>query len=119
MRNAIDVLEERGFIKQISHPDELYKMLGSESISFYIGFDPTADSLHIGHYVALMAMAHMQQCGHRPIAPLGGGTTMIGDPSGKTDMRRMMTQAEIQSNADHFQAQMARLLDFGPGKAVI
>ncbi|MDD3920319.1 MAG: tyrosine--tRNA ligase [Eubacteriales bacterium] len=119
MRNAIDVLEERGFIKQISHPEELYKMLGSESISFYIGFDPTADSLHIGHYVALMAMAHMQQCGHRPIALLGGGTTMIGDPSGKTDMRRMMTQAEIQSNADHFQAQMARLLDFGPGKAVI
>lgn len=119
MRNAIDVLEERGFIRQISHPEELYKLIGSESISFYIGFDPTADSLHIGHYVALMAMAHMQQNGHRPIALLGGGTTMIGDPSGKTDMRRMMTPEEIQNNADHFQVQMSRLLDFGPGKAII
>ena len=99
MRNAYDVLEERGFIKQASHPEELRELLGKESITFYIGFDPTADSLHVGHYVALMAMAHMQRAGHRPIALLGGGTTMIGDPSGKTDMRRMMTQEEIQENA--------------------
>ena len=119
MRNAIDVLEERGFIKQMSHPEELYKMMDEGPISFYIGFDPTADSLHIGHYVALMAMAHMQRCGNRPIALLGGGTTMIGDPSGKTDMRRMMSREEIQHNAERFQAQMSRLVDFGEGKAVI
>ncbi len=119
MRNAFDVLEERGFIKQASHPEELRELMGKERITFYIGFDPTADSLHVGHYVALMAMAHMQRAGHRPIALLGGGTTMIGDPSGKTDMRRMMTQEEIQSNADKFQTQMSRLLDFGEGKAII
>ncbi len=119
MRNAYDVLEERGFIKQASHPEELRELLGKESVTFYIGFDPTADSLHVGHYVALMAMAHMQRAGHRPIALLGGGTTMIGDPSGKTDMRRMMTQEEIQENARKFQAQMSRLLDFGEGKAVV
>lgn len=119
MRNAYDVLEERGFIKQASHPEELRELLGKESVTFYIGFDPTADSLHVGHYVALMAMAHMQRAGHRPIALLGGGTTMIGDPSGKTDMRRMMTQEEIQENARKFQAQMSRLLDFGEGKAIV
>ncbi len=119
MKNAMDVLEERGFIKQTSHPEDLHELLDRESITFYIGFDPTADSLHVGHYVALMAMAHMQRCGHRPIALLGGGTTMIGDPSGKTDMRRMMTQAEIQNNADRFQAQMSRVLDFSDGKALI
>ena len=114
-RNAFDVLEERGFIKQASHPEELRELMGKEPITFYIGFDPTADSLHVGHYVALMSMAHMQRCGHKPIALLGGGTTMIGDPSGKTDMRRMMTQEIIQQNADNFQAQMSRVLDFGEG----
>ncbi|MDL2258065.1 tyrosine--tRNA ligase [Eubacteriales bacterium OttesenSCG-928-K08] len=118
-RNAFDVLDERGFIKQVSHPEELRELMGKEPITFYIGFDPTADSLHIGHYVALMSMAHMQRCGHRPIALLGGGTTMIGDPSGKTDMRRMMTKEEINHNADRFQAQMSRVLDFGEGGALI
>jgi len=118
MKNAFDVLEERGFIKQVSHP-ELRDLMAKERITFYIGFDPTADSLHVGHYVQLMAMAHMQRAGHRPIALLGGGTTMIGDPSGKTDMRRMMTQEEIAHNAARFQAQMSRLLDFGEGKAVL
>jgi len=117
MRNAIDVLEERGFIKQMSHPEELYKRMGEGPITFYIGFDPTADSLHIGHYVALMAMAHMQQCGNKPIALLGAGTAMIGDPSGKTDMRRMMTQEQLQYNASCFQKQMARLLKFGDGQS--
>ncbi|MDL2235068.1 tyrosine--tRNA ligase [Christensenellaceae bacterium OttesenSCG-928-L17] len=112
-QNAFDVLEGRGFIKQVSHPEDLRELLGKEPISFYIGFDPTADSLHIGHYVALMSMAHMQRCGHRPIVLLGGGTTMIGDPSGKTDMRRLMTQETIQYNADRFQRQMARVLEFG------
>jgi tyrosyl-tRNA synthetase len=120
-RNAFDVLSERGFIKQVSHPEELRELLGREKITFYIGYDPTADSLHIGHYVALMSMAHMQRCGHRPIVLLGGGTTMIGDPSGKTDMRRMMTQEEIQHNANQFQKQMSRVLDFdeGENKAIV
>lgn len=117
--NAFDVLDERGFIKQVSHLEELRELMGKESITFYIGFDPTADSLHVGHYVQLMAMAHMQRAGHRPIALLGGGTTMIGDPSGKTDMRRMMTQEEIHSNAMRFQAQMSRVLDFTDGKALL
>lgn len=118
-RNVYDVLEERGFLKQCSHPEELRELLGKEKITFYIGFDPTADSLHIGHYVALMTMAHMQRAGHRPIVLLGGGTAMIGDPSGKTDMRRMMSNEEIDHNASCFQAQMSRLIDFSDGKAIV
>lgn len=119
MTNVYDVLEERGFLKQCSHPEELRELLGREKITFYIGFDPTADSLHIGHYVALMTMAHMQRAGHRPIVLLGGGTAMIGDPSGKTDMRRMMSNEEIDHNAACFQAQMSRLIDFSDGKALV
>ena len=118
-RNVYDVLEERGFLKQCSHPEELRDLLGREKVTFYIGFDPTADSLHIGHYVALMTMAHMQRAGHRPIVLLGGGTAMIGDPSGKTDMRRMMSNEEIDHNAACFQKQMARLIDFSDGKALV
>ncbi len=118
-RNVYDVLEERGFVKQCSHPEELRELLGREKVTFYIGFDPTADSLHIGHYVALMSMAHMQRAGHRPIVLLGGGTAMIGDPSGKTDMRRMMTNEEIDHNASCFQKQMERLIDFSDGKALV
>ena len=118
-RNVYDVLEERGFLKQCSHPEELRELLGREKVTFYIGFDPTADSLHIGHYVALMTMAHMQRAGHRPIVLLGGGTAMIGDPSGKTYMRRMMTNDEIDHNAACFQKQMARLLDFSEGRALV
>ena len=118
-RNIYDILTERGFVKQCSHPEELRELLGREKVTFYIGFDPTADSLHIGHYVALMTMAHMQRAGHRPIALLGGGTACIGDPSGKTDMRRMMTNEEIDHNAACFQAQMSRLVDFSDGKALI
>ena len=95
MRNAYDILEERGLVKQCSHPEELRELMGKEKLTFYIGFDPTADSLHIGHYVALMTMAHMQRAGHRPIVLLGGGTAHIGDPSGKTDMRRMMTTEAV------------------------
>ena len=95
MQNVYDTLAERGFLKQCSHPEELRELLGREKVTFYIGFDPTADSLHIGHYVALMTMAHMQRAGHRPIVLLGGGTAMIGDPSGKSDMRRMMTNEEL------------------------
>ena len=120
MRNAYDILEERGLVKQCSHPEELRELMGKEKLTFYIGFDPTADSLHIGHYVALMTMAHMQRAGHRPIVLLGGGTAYIGDPSGKTDMRRMMTTEEIQHNASCFQKQMAHVLNFeGENAAII
>ena len=118
MRNAYDVLKERGFVRQVTH-EGLPELLGKEKISFYIGFDPTADSLHVGHFVQLMAMAHMQQAGHRPIALIGGGTTMVGDPSGKTDMRRMMTKETIAENAERFKAQIGRFLDFGEGKAIM
>lgn len=120
MKNAYDILTERGFLKQCSHPEELRELMGKEKLTFYIGFDPTADSLHIGHYVALMTMAHMQRAGHRPIVLLGGGTAAIGDPSGKTDMRRMMTMEELDHNAACFQKQMAQLLDFeGENAAII
>ena len=119
MTNVYDILAERGFLKQCSHPEELRELLGKEKIAFYIGYDPTADSLHIGHYVALMTMAHMQRAGHLPIVLLGGGTACIGDPSGKSDMRRMMTTKEIDHNAACFQRQMARLIDFSEGKAII
>ncbi len=118
-RNVYDVLEERGFLKQCSHPEELRELLGREKVTFYIGFDPTADSLHIGHYIALMTMAHMQRAGHRPIALLGGGTAFIGDPSGKTDMRRMLTVEELDHNAACFQKQMARLIDFSEDRAIV
>lgn len=118
-RNVYDVLEERGFLKQCSHPEELRDLLSKEKVTFYIGFDPTADSLHIGHYVALMTMAHMQRAGHKPIVLLGNGTAFIGDPSGKTDMRTMMSKETLAYNASCFKAQMGRLLDFSEGKAQI
>ncbi len=118
-RNVYDVLEERGFLKQCSHPEELRQLLGKEKVTFYIGFDPTADSLHIGHYVALMTMAHMQRAGHRPIALLGTGTAFIGDPSGKSDMRKMLSRETLAHNASCFQTQMSRLIDFTDGKALI
>ena len=106
MENVFKTRSERGFIKQVTH-EGLEEMLLKEPVSFYIGFDPTADSLHVGHFVALMAMAHMQRAGHRPIVLLGGGTGMIGDPSGKTDMRKMMTVETIQHNVDSFKVQMS------------
>ncbi len=118
MKNAYDVLNERGFIKQVTH-EGLKELLGSEKVSFYIGFDPTADSLHIGHYVQLMAMAHMQQAGHRPIALIGGGTTMVGDPSGRADLRKMLSEKDIEKNAAAFKKQIGRFLDFGEGKAIM
>ena len=119
MENVYDVLEERGFLKQCSHPEELRELLGKEKVTFYIGFDPTADSLHIGHYVALMTMAHMQRAGHRPIVLLGGGTAMIGDPSGRTDMRKMLTKEDIAHNAACFKKQMEKFIDFSEGKALM
>ena len=118
MRNAYDVLEERGFIRQVTH-EGLKEKLGKESVTFYIGFDPTADSLHVGHYVQLMAMAHMQRAGHTPIALIGGGTAMVGDPSDRTDMRKMMSAEMIMANAEKFKTQMSHFLDFSNGKAIM
>ena len=117
-QHILDLLKERGFIAQMTFEDELYKQL-EQPTTFYVGFDPTADSLHIGHYIPIMAMAHMQRAGHRPIALMGGGTAMIGDPSGKTDMRRMMTVETIDANVAHIKEQMSRFLDFSEGKAII
>jgi len=110
--NVFDTLTERGFIKQTVFEDDLKKMLAEECISFYVGFDPTADSLHIGHYIPIMAMAHMQRAGHKPIALLGGGTGMIGDPSSRSDMRQMMSVETIKSNIAAFKSQMARFLSY-------
>lgn len=115
----MDVLKERGFLKQVVFEEELYKLLETEKVSFYIGFDPTADSLHIGHFVQLMAMAHMQRAGHRPIALIGGGTGMIGDPSGRSDLRQMMTTETVKHNCEMFRKQMSRFIDFGEGKAIM
>ena len=117
MKNVMDILRERGFVKQTVFEDELYRLLGEKSVTFYIGFDPTADSLHVGHFVQLMAMAHMQRAGHRPIALIGGGTGMIGDPSGRTDLRSVMTGETIAHNCLCFKKQMERFIEFGEGKA--
>ena len=98
---------------------ETRNLLEKEKITFYIGFDPTADSLHVGHFIAMMFMAHMQKAGHRPIALLGGGTAMVGDPSGKTDMRAMLTKEQIQNNVDKMKVQMEKFIDFSDGKALL
>ncbi|MEF9863865.1 MAG: tyrosine--tRNA ligase, partial [Christensenellaceae bacterium] len=110
--------KQRGFIKQVTH-EGLDEMLKKEQVKFYVGFDATADSLHVGHFVQLMAMAHMQRAGHIPIVLIGGGTTMIGDPSGKTDMRKMMTREVIAQNAEIFKQQIGKFLDFEDGKAIM
>lgn len=119
MSNVFDTLKARGLIAQTTHEDEIRKILGEEKITFYIGFDPTADSLHIGHFMQLIVMKHMQNAGHRPIILLGGGTTMVGDPTGKSDMRPMITQDIIQHNADNFKVQMSKFIDFEDGKAIM
>ncbi len=116
MKNALDILRERGFIAQTTFEDELDKTFENGMVTFYTGFDPTADSLHIGHYIPIMAMAHLQRAGHKPIALMGGGTAMIGDPSGKTDMRKMMTVETIDDNVAHIKKQMERFLDFDESK---
>ncbi len=119
-KNVMDVLRERGFIKQTIYDEDLYKMLGEEKVAFYVGFDPTADSLHIGHYIPIMAMAWMQKYGHTPIALFGGGTGMIGDPSGRSDMRQMMTVETINHNVECFKKQMSRFIQFdGENPAII
>lgn len=119
MENVFDILKARGLIAQTTHEDEIRKILGEKKITFYIGFDPTADSLHIGHFMQLIVMKHMQNAGHRPIILLGGGTTMVGDPTGKSDMRPMITQDIIQKNADNFKVQMSKFIDFEDGKALM
>ncbi len=120
MANVMDTLRARGFVKQTVFEEELYEKLGKESVPFYIGFDPTADSLHVGHFMQLIAMHHMQKAGHKPIILIGGGTAMVGDPSGRTDMRSMMTKETIRHNVECFKKQMARFIDFeGENAAVI
>ena len=118
-RNVMDVLRERGFIKQTVYEEELYELLGSRSVPFYIGFDPTADSLHVGHFLALMAMSHMQRAGHKPIVLIGGGTAMVGDPSGRTDMRSMMTKETIAHNCACFREQMSKFFSFEGENAAV
>ena len=119
MKNIFDVLKERGFIKQTVFEEDLYELLGKESVAFYVGFDPTADSLHIGHYIPIMAMAWMQRYGHKPFALIGGGTAMIGDPSGRTDMRSMMTKETIAHNCNCFKEQMGRFIRFEGDNAAV
>ncbi|MGI6713351.1 MAG: tyrosine--tRNA ligase [Bacillota bacterium] len=119
MTNVYDILNERGYIEQATHEEEIKELLGKESVTFYIGFDPTADSLHVGHFIQVMVMMHMQKAGHRPIAIIGGGTAMVGDPSGRTDMRKMLTPEDIEKNVASFKEQFSRFVDFGPGKALM
>lgn len=117
--SVYDILQERGYLKQVSHENEIKELLENEKISFYIGFDPTADSLHIGHFIALMVMSHMQKAGHRPICLLGGGTGMVGDPSGKNDMRQMLTPEFLNHNIACFKKQMENFIDFSDNKAIM
>lgn len=119
MMNAFDILMERGFIEQCTHEKEIRELLDKEKVTFYIGFDPTADSLHVGHFVTVMAMSHMQRAGHRPIVLFGGGTAMVGDPTGKTDMRKMMTTEIIDHNVACFKKQMARFISFDNDAAIM
>lgn len=119
MASVYDTLVERGFLKQLTHEEEIKELLEKEKITFYIGFDPTADSLHVGHFIAMMMMAHMQREGHRPVALVGGGTAMVGDPSGKTDMRKMLTKEDIAHNVACIKSQMQRFIDFSDGKAIL
>lgn len=119
MENAFDILKERGYIEQCTDEEAVRKRLAEGPVTFYIGFDPTADSLHVGHYIQIMVMTHLQRCGHRPIALLGGGTTMVGDPSGKTDMRKMLTKEIIAANADNFKKVFEKFIDFTAGRAIM
>jgi len=119
MSNVYDILKERGYIDQVTYEDELRELFEKKSVTFYIGFDATADSLTLGHFIQIMVMMHAQRAGHRPIALLGGGTTMIGDPSGRTDMRKILTKEDIDANAARFKKQFERFLDFDEGKAIL
>lgn len=117
MENVLDILNERGFIEQTTHDDALREYLGSEKVTCYIGFDPTASSLHVGSLVPIMSLAHMQRNGHRPIALVGGGTGLVGDPSGKTEMRKLLTEEDVALNVTGLKKQLARFIDFSDGNA--
>ena len=117
--SVFDTLKERGFVSQCSNEEGLRRLLDTEQVTFYIGFDPTAKSLQIGNLTQVMFMSHLQRAGHRPIALVGGGTTRIGDPSGKTEMRKILPVETIAANAEIFRSQIARFLDFGEGKALM
>ncbi|MCI2107005.1 MAG: tyrosine--tRNA ligase [Intestinimonas sp.] len=116
---VFEELQERGLIAQMTDEAEIRELLNAGKATFYIGFDATADSLHVGHFMALNLMRRLQRAGNRPIALLGGGTTMVGDPSGRTDMRQMLTQEKIQQNAERFKVQMSKFIDFSDGKALM
>ncbi|MGI6110079.1 MAG: tyrosine--tRNA ligase [Eubacteriaceae bacterium] len=117
--SVFDTLKERGYLEQCTHEDEIRELLESGPVKFYIGFDPTADSLHIGHFIQIMVMAHMQRAGHIPVALIGGGTTMIGDPSGRTDMRQVMTQERIAENGEKFKKVFEKFLTFEDDRALM
>lgn len=117
MANVIDTLQERGFIESMTHDAELHDLFDAGSVTCYIGFDPTASSLHVGSLVPIMSLAHMQREGHRPIALVGGGTGLVGDPSGKTEMRKMLTLEQVEENAQGLKAQLSRFIDFEQGNA--
>jgi len=119
MANVYDILKERGFIAQCTNENEVRDLLANEQVTFYIGFDPTADSLHVGHFLGLMAMSHLQRAGHRPVCLVGGGTGTVGDPSGRSDMRQMLTDEKIEHNCNCFKKQMARFIDFHEDKALM
>ena len=117
--SVYDTLKERGLIAQVTHEEEIRELLENEKVTFYIGFDPTADSLHVGHFLQMVVMKHMQDAGHRPIALVGGGTGHVGDPSGRTDMRSMMTKETIRHNVECFKKQMSRFVSFEGENAAI
>ncbi|WP_367925227.1 tyrosine--tRNA ligase [uncultured Ruthenibacterium sp.] len=117
-KNVFDLFQERGLVAQVTDEEAVRNLLGREKITFYTGFDATADSLHVGHFMQLIVMRHMQQAGHRPIILLGGGTTMVGDPTGKTDMRKMLSKEQIQHNVECFKKQMSKFIDVSDGKAL-
>jgi tyrosyl-tRNA synthetase len=119
MPNLFDILKQRGFVDQVTHEKELSECFDAHRVTGYIGFDPTAASLHIGHLVPIMALAHMQRAGHRPIALVGGGTGLVGDPSGKTEMRMMLTLDKVEENATGIKKQLSRFIDFGQGEALL
>lgn len=117
--DALETLRSRGFVQQVTHPEELAARLASGPVTYYVGIDPTADSMHVGHLLPVMAMSWMQRAGHRPIAVVGGGTAMVGDPSGKTELRQMLTVEQIARNVVGLKAQLSRFLDFGEGRGLL
>ncbi|MBR3874474.1 MAG: tyrosine--tRNA ligase [Clostridia bacterium] len=117
--HVLDMLKERGFIAQVTFEEDLYKAMEKGPVTFYLGIDPTADSLHVGHFMPIIMASHLQKAGHRPIILCGGGTAMIGDPSGKTDMRKMLTKETIADNVAAIQKQLSRFMEFGEGKATM